>query len=88
MSRKRNNNKRKNYKILSKKRDLQKDIPAHEAPEDKRSETTLTMTEIVKEDLPKIERIRKKVEKMVEETMAEDRKEEETMEGEIDDKNV
>lgn len=46
------------------------------------------MTEIVKEDLLKIERIRKKVEKMVEERIAEDRKEEETMEGEIDDKNV
>ena len=46
------------------------------------------MTEIVKEDFLKIERIRKKVEKMVEERIAEDRKEEETMEGEIDDKNV
>lgn len=68
MNKSTNNNKRRNCKnVISKEKDHQS-IPDQEAQKDKKEETTTMMTKIVKEDHPKIERIRKKVEKKEEGT--------------------
>lgn len=59
---------KKSNKGVNKRRDQQRDIHVQEAQKDKKEEMTTMMTEIIKEDLPKIKKIRKKTKGMKEET--------------------
>lgn len=55
---------RKSYKIVSKRSDHLPDIHVHEAQENKKEETIIMMIGIIREDYQKIEKTRKKTERM------------------------
>lgn len=64
MSKNTKNNLRKSYKIVNKRSDLQSDIHVHEAQENKKEETIIMMIGIIRENHLKIEKTRKKTERM------------------------
>jgi len=55
---------RKSYKIVNKRSDHLPDIHVHEAQENKKEETIIMMIGIIREDHQKIEKTRKKTERM------------------------
>lgn len=55
---------RKSYKTVNKRSDHLPDIHVHEAQENKKEETIIMMIETIREDHQKIERTRKKTERM------------------------